>query len=129
MGLFGNIFGGNSEAKEETSFPWKAVDSEGKLNEIDAVSQEKLCVIFKHSTRCGISKMALRQFEKEAEIEEEKLAFYYLDLINYRSLSQQIAERYQVMHESPQVIFVKNGKVIAHDSHSGIDAEKIKQFV
>ncbi|MFD2433389.1 monothiol bacilliredoxin BrxC family protein [Mesonia maritima] len=50
-------------------------------------------------------------------------------MINYRSLSQQIAERYQVMHESPQVIFVKNGKVIAHDSHSGIDAEKIKQFV
>ncbi|WP_121667617.1 bacillithiol system redox-active protein YtxJ [Mesonia aquimarina] len=129
MGLFGNIFGGNSETKPESVFPWEAINTVEKLNEIDLVSQEKLCVIFKHSTRCGISKMALRQFEKEAEIKEEKVVFYMLDLISYRSISQQIAEHYKVTHESPQVILIKNKKVVAHNSHSGIDATQIEKFL
>ena len=129
MGLFGNIFGSNSEAESKPSFDWEQITTEAKLAEIDEVSNEKLCVIFKHSTRCGISRMALRQFENEAKNDREEVAFYLLDLISFRAISQQIAEHYKVLHESPQMILIKNKEVVAHNSHSGIDATQIEKFL
>jgi len=81
-------------------------------------------VIFKHSTSCAISMMAKRKFESSWET-ESKISVYYLDLIRYRNISNEIAIRYDVRHESPQVLAIVNGKCIYHASHHEIDSTEI----
>lgn len=101
-----------------------------QLESLDANSFEgKGVLIFKHSIRCIISKMVWRDFQASWSNDLDNLPVYYLDLINYRSLSQAVAEGYSVHHESPQLLWIKNGKCVYHNSHHGIRVEDIKELV
>lgn len=102
---------------------WKTLTSEEQLSEINAASAHQPVAIFKHSTRCSISSMAKARLERAAE--PDGLTFYYLDLIAYRSLSNKIAELYQVPHESPQILIIRNGACVYDESHSGILMDEI----
>ncbi|MEO8515632.1 MAG: bacillithiol system redox-active protein YtxJ [Flavobacterium sp.] len=102
---------------------------ETPLDEIVKTSFEKPVTLFKHSTRCSISRFALKQFEKEYNIETVKMELYFLDLLEHRSISNEVTERFGVMHQSPQIIVIKDGKAIYHASHSDIQAEDLNQFV
>ncbi len=127
MSLFNNIFGGSGEAKEESKMAWRALTDLGQLNEIINESTEKPVAIFKHSTRCSISRMALRQFEQEFDL-EEKVVPYYLDLLEHRDISNEIANRFGVYHQSPQLIVIKDGKSIYDASHGDINADDLKRY-
>jgi bacillithiol system protein YtxJ len=102
---------------------WKTLTSEEQLSEVNAVSAHQPVAIFKHSTRCSISSMAKARLERAAE--PEGLTFYYLDLISYRPVSNKVAELYQVPHESPQVLVIRNGECIYNESHGGILMDEI----
>ncbi|MGV3696442.1 bacillithiol system redox-active protein YtxJ [Flavobacterium sp.] len=106
---------------------WNVLESMAALNAAETESFEKPIAIFKHSTRCHISKMALRQFENEFD-SEENVSPYFVDLLSHRDISNEIAARYQVMHQSPQLIVIKDGKAVFNTSHENIDAEKLRQF-
>jgi bacillithiol system protein YtxJ len=99
-----------------------------QFDEIDEISQSKPVVLFKHSTRCSISRMALKQFDTEFNYPEEKIDWYLLDLLNHRDLSNEIANRYNVVHQSPQIVVIRNGKAVFNESHDSISAEDLKQF-
>jgi len=86
-------------------------------------------VIFKHSTRCSISLMAKRNFEFDWNSIPENTPLYFLDLINHRDISALIAETFQVHHESPQVLLIKDGECILDSSHSDISAEEIAEQI
>ena len=88
-------------------------------------SKQQPVVIFKHSTRCSISSMAKNRLEREAT--PDNIVFYYLDLIRYRSVSNKIAEVFEVHHESPQVLLLRNGECVYDESHGGIDMGEIVQ--
>ena len=131
MSFFKNIFKENAnsskeEIKETTKF--YTLDKIEQFDEIDEISQTKLVVLFKHSTRCSISRMALKQFDAEFNYPEEKIDWYLLDLLNHRDLSNEIASRYNVMHQSPQIVVIRNGKAVFNASHDSISAEDLKQF-
>jgi bacillithiol system protein YtxJ len=98
----------------------------GQLNEIIVASGEKPIVIFKHSTRCSVSRMALKQFENEFDL-LNKVDTYFLDLIAHREISNEIANRFEVVHQSPQLLLIKEGKSIYDVSHSDIDAIELKE--
>lgn len=83
-------------------------------------SNEKKVIIFKHSTRCFISKTVLKNFEKEVEISDKKVEYFLLDLLSYRDLSEEITNRFGIEHQSPQMIVLENGKVIQNASHQSI---------
>ncbi|MCU0356682.1 MAG: bacillithiol system redox-active protein YtxJ [Cyclobacteriaceae bacterium] len=107
---------------------WNELSNLNQLTTLEQESTEKTVLIFKHSTSCSISRVALDRLQrnwKEEEMKEVKP--YFLDLISYRDISNQIAERFSVYHESPQVILLRNNKVIYADSHWGIDYQAIKQ--
>jgi bacillithiol system protein YtxJ len=53
------------------------------------------------------------------------IQFYYLDLLNYRAISNAIAEKFSVYHESPQILLIKNGECNYDESHGGIQMEEI----
>ncbi|WP_313807092.1 bacillithiol system redox-active protein YtxJ [Flavobacterium sp.] len=128
MGFFNKIFGVNkSEDTTPESF-WMYLE-ETPLDEIVKISFEKPVAIFKHSTRCSVSRMAWNQFSNQFDIEFEKMGLYFLDLLAYRSISNEVAERFGVVHQSPQLIVIKEGKAIFDTSHSDIDAEDLKQFI
>ena len=120
MGIFGGIFESNKESNNREKFNWIPLVESGELKEIVEISNEKLVVIFKHSTRCGISSGVLSRFEKATDSNLESVAFYFLDLIKYRNISNQIAKEFNVYHQSPQAIFLKNGVVVQHESHYDI---------
>lgn len=132
MNFFKKIFGGEegSEGEEEMrSVPWKSLSTMDQLDDIAARSNEKPQVIFKHSTRCGISRMVLGNFEREYNLEEGQVDLYFLDLISFRDVSSEIAVKFQVLHESPQMIIVKNGATVYHASHSAIDSGVLHKYV
>lgn len=107
---------------------WEPLNHITQLDEIVTLSKEKPVAIFKHSTRCSISRMALKQFENEFDF-PEKVTPYFLDLIAFRDISNDIASRFGVQHQSPQLILIKNGKAIYTTSHSDIDAGALKTKV
>jgi len=127
--MFSNIFGSTENQDNSNSkISWIPLQDLGKLNEIITVSNEKPVVIFKHSTRCSVSRMALKQFENEFDL-EDKVDVYFLDLLEHRDISNEIASRFGVYHQSPQLLLIKEGKCVYNVSHSDIDAEVLKTKV
>ncbi len=122
MGLFKNMFGGSSpkESKESEKLPWIALQSLEQLNEIEEKSKTKTQLIFKHSTTCGISRMVINMFKDNYDFSEEDFDLYYLDLHAYRDVSNETGFKFQVLHQSPQLLVIKNGAAVAHSSHGAI---------
>jgi len=133
MSLFNSLFGnsGESDNKDtnQNGLNWNALTEIKQLDSIVEESAEKPVVIFKHSTRCSISRMALKNFEREYNLEESEVAPYFLDLLQHRDISNEIAQKFQVIHQSPQLLLIKNGKSVYDVSHSEIDAEALKSKV
>jgi bacillithiol system protein YtxJ len=102
---------------------WIDLTSEDQLNEILEKSVVKSQVIFKHSTRCSISSVALHRLKKSNM--PDNIDFYYLDLISFRNLSNKIAQTFGVNHESPQVLVIKDRQCIYDESHLGISLDDI----
>ena len=128
MNFLKNIIGSSDERQQHLGIKWNALTNVNQLDVIVDESTEKPVVIFKHSTRCSVSRMALRQFEKEFDM-QDKITPYYLDLLENRHISNEIATRFGVMHQSPQFLLINNREVVHHASHSAIDAGDLKQFL
>jgi bacillithiol system protein YtxJ len=104
---------------------WKTLESLAQLDEAITQSHVSTQIIFKHSTRCIISKMVLAQLEENLNEISEHANLLFLDLLNHRDISNAIATQFGVHHESPQVIVIKSGHVVLHESHHSIDATTI----
>ena len=102
---------------------WNPLVSESQLDSIHQQSFQTPQLIFKHSTTCSISKMALARMERSEA--PDSIDFHLLDLLNYRSISNAIAEKFHVFHESPQALLIKNGECTYDESHGGIQMEEI----
>ena len=125
MSFFKNIFSSSEDSNSnENKISWIKLTNLGQLDEIRMLSNEKPVAIFKHSTRCSVSRMALKQFENEFD-NSAKVTPYFLDLIAYRDVSNAITNQFGVTHQSPQLILIKEGKAIYNVSHSDIDAEEL----
>ncbi|MGN6638112.1 MAG: bacillithiol system redox-active protein YtxJ [Mucilaginibacter sp.] len=101
---------------------WIPLESAEQVQEIK--QQKGYSIIFKHSIRCSISLMAKRRLEMDKDHLPEELPVYFLDLIRYRDISNQIAEDFQVHHESPQLLVIKDGECILDQSHGHISMEE-----
>ena len=100
-----------------------------QLDALSSVSATKPVIIFKHSTRCGISAMVLRQFTKSYDLPLEQMQPYILDLLSYREISNEIAIRFQVLHQSPQLLVIKNGSAVHVASHCDRHPRDLHRFI
>jgi bacillithiol system protein YtxJ len=128
MSILKNLFGSSEPSTKNSNVAWRPLIDLGQLNEIINESTTTPAVIFKHSMRCSVSRMALKQFENEFNL-TSKVTPYFLDLLEHRDISNEIVIRFGVVHQSPQLILIKDGKAIYNASHSDIDALELKQFV
>jgi bacillithiol system protein YtxJ len=129
MSFINKIFGSTKQDKEEKVLPWITLNLIDQLHEIEDKSKIKTQVIFKHSTRCGISRMVLNQFVSNYNFTEKELDLYYLDLLSYRNVSDEVGFKFQVFHQSPQLLVIKNGEVVAHESHGAIQFIDLEKYL
>jgi bacillithiol system protein YtxJ len=101
---------------------WTSLDSADQVNAIKHNAGYSL--IFKHSTRCSISMMAKRRFEMDMDKLPADMPLYFLDLIKFRDISSQVAHDFQVHHESPQMLLIKDGECILDQSHGEISVDE-----
>ena len=106
---------------------WIELKSISQIKEIVEKSKAKPQVIFKHSTRCSISAMAKGRLERG--LAPGNADFYFLDLINYRNISNQVSSEFDVSHESPQILIIRNGECVYDESHGSITMDEIKEQV
>ena len=130
MGIFNSIFGNKEqeEKKEESFINWIPLTSLEQLKKIKEQSKNEAVAIFKHSTRCGISSMVIKRFVSGFDESLKDFKVYYLDLLSYREISDEIGYEFQVLHQSPQLLVVKNSTVVAHASHYEIARIDLREF-
>lgn len=129
MGFIRTLFGKNADQNTNTTkVPWVALDNLDLLDVIEKASHEKPQLIFKHSTTCGISRMVLNMFTVNYSF-EGGFETYFLDLHAYRNVSNGVAEKFGVMHQSPQLLIIKDGQVEFHASHGAISDTDLGNFL
>jgi bacillithiol system protein YtxJ len=126
MSFLQNIFGKSNPEVAQLKIDWNPLTDLGQLNEIIETSNTKPVLIFKHSTTCSISRMALKNFENEFDV-NQKITLYFLDLLSYRIISNEIASLFNVIHQSPQILLIKDGIAVYNASHENIDAMILKE--
>ncbi|MEZ2414067.1 bacillithiol system redox-active protein YtxJ [Muriicola sp. E247] len=130
MGVFNWFKGGDeSEAGQLNNPKWNLLETESQLEELIAQSEERLQIIFKNSTSCGISGMVKRSFEANYPLEISQAELHLLHVQYNRELSSVIAQQFGVRHESPQLLIIKNGDVIRHASHGSINGISVSDYV
>ena len=107
---------------------WITLETVEDWNEAFKNSDESPIVVFKHSTRCSISRMALKLTEQRWDL-PDNVRPLLLDLLSHREVSQAIASDLSIEHQSPQLIFVSKGKALHHANHSAIDPVELKPYL
>ena len=130
MSFLKKIFGEDKNTKElKKQIPWIPLTSLDQLENISKESHIKPVAIFKHSTRCGISRMVKKQFEKLLLPNKNNIKVYYLDLLKYRNVSDAVSEVFQVRHQSPQLLIIRNEVAVKHASHYDITTISINKYL
>ncbi|MDI1235550.1 MAG: bacillithiol system redox-active protein YtxJ [bacterium] len=104
---------------------WKNLESVDQLDALIKASFDKPIAIFKHSTRCSISSMSLSRIERNWDALPTDFDLYYLDLLTYRPVSDAIAFKLGVEHQSPQLLLIENGQCTYHANHSEISISEL----
>lgn len=120
MSFLNNIFSSKKNTPNNNGERWSPITGDDHLENAVRLSYENKVVIFKHSTGCGVSRMALKKFENEMALLQDDVAFFFLDLLAYRDLSNKIAKKFGIVHQSPQIIVLKDGKAVRSASHEEI---------
>lgn len=107
-----------------TIMNWNALNTASQLDALVEESRQRPVMIFKHSTRCSISATALNRMERDWK--DGQIKPYMLDLLNYREVSNAVADRFGIQHESPQVLLLKDGRVVYHTSHMAISFRELE---
>ncbi|AWA30089.1 bacillithiol system redox-active protein YtxJ [Flavobacterium magnum] len=121
-----NMFGNKHSAGN--GLDWVLLEEMDQLEQLAEESFSAPVTIFKHSTRCNISSFSLRQFERAYDIPADRMRLYFLDLLAYRNISNELALRFGVVHQSPQILVVSEGKAVYDASHENISAEDLRKF-
>jgi bacillithiol system protein YtxJ len=88
------------------------------------LESSETAIVFKHSTRCPVSAMALLEVKRFVSARPDVLV-HLIKVVEDRPLSLHFAKRVGVPHESPQAILLRSGKAVWHDSHEGVTVDAL----
>lgn len=109
---------------------WQKLTNVQQIDDIKKLSANQKVIIFKHSTRCPISSMALSGLERSWDASEHsETAIFFLDLIKHRDVSNAVADQFGVIHQSPQVIIIDKGEAVYDESHTAITYKELNDLV
>ncbi len=107
---------------------WTVLERPADLHALEAASGDRGFLVFKHSTRCPISSQAALSLGRW-EAPSNSPALYMVYVVENRSLSLDIAERWNIRHESPQLLWWKEGKVAHQTSHFEVRGSTISAWM
>ncbi|MCP4457264.1 MAG: bacillithiol system redox-active protein YtxJ [Cytophagales bacterium] len=122
MSFLSRLMGGGSVRED-----WQEITSIDDLDQAEHESHNRSVIIFKHSVICGVSERAKYRLEDGYDLDSNKAVLYYLDLLAYRDISNEIAHRFGIIHQSPQIIIIENGQAIFNTSHHSVSLDTLKQ--
>lgn len=105
---------------------WKVLTEQAQIQDLIQTSYKQPCVIFKHSTRCSVSAVAKYRLESAWNFVADEITPYFLDVISRRALSNEVAKAFEVYHESPQLLLIRNGECIYEASHLDISSQDLR---
>tara|TARA_B110000093_G_scaffold119512_1_gene127978 strand:+ start:769 stop:1164 length:396 start_codon:yes stop_codon:yes gene_type:complete len=129
MGLFNKILGDKVKEEKETNINWIPLNSLEQIKTIKELSKSETILVFKHSTRCGISSMVIKRFENLFDSSMNNIKVYYLDLLNFRAISDEVGYSFQVQHQSPQLLIIRNEVAVLNVSHYDITTVNIQKYL
>jgi bacillithiol system protein YtxJ len=129
MKLLKKIFKKNDPEAQEAFINWLHLINIDQIKQIRSLSKSETVFIFKHSTRCGISKMVIKRFENMFDDSMSNVKVYYLDLLNYRDVSDKVGVTFNVIHQSPQLLIIKNEVSVFNASHQDITSIKLQDHL
>ena len=129
MGLFNKILGSKVKEEKETNVNWIPLNSLEQIKTIKELSKSETILVFKHSTRCGISGMVIKRFENLFDSSMNNIKVYYLDLLNFRAISDEVGYSFQVQHQSPQLLIIRNEVAVLNVSHYDITTVNIQKYL
>ena len=129
MKLLKKIFKKNDPEAQEAFINWLHLINIDQIKQIRSLSKSETVFIFKHSTRCGISKMVIKRFENMFDESMSNVKVYYLDLLSYRDVSDKVGVTFNVIHQSPQLLIIKNEVSVFNASHQDITSIKLQDHL
>ena len=129
MGLFNKILGSKVKEEKETNINWIPLNSLEQIKTIKELSKSETILVFKHSTRCNISSMVIKRFENLFDSSMNNIKVYYLDLLNFRAISDEVGYSFQVQHQSPQLLIIRNEVAVLNVSHYDIATVNIQKYL
>ena len=129
MGLFNSFFTNTQQHPVKGNVNWIHLTNVDQIKQIKSLSKSETVFIFKHSTRCGISKMVIKRFENMFDESMNTIKVYYLDLLKYRDVSNEVVETFKVIHQSPQLLIIKNEFSVFDASHQDITSIKLQDYL
>ncbi len=108
---------------------WTSLERIAQLDELVKRSYDTPCLIFKHSTKCFISDVALQRLERKWSFSDQQLIPYFLDAIAHRPISKEVCEVFEEHHETPQILLIDKGEVILEANNMDIHAEEIQEML
>jgi bacillithiol system protein YtxJ len=129
MGLFNKILGSKVKEEKETNVNWIPLNSLEQIKTIKELSKSETIFVFKHSTRCGISSMVIKRFENLFDSSMNNIKVYYLDLLNFRAISDEVGYSFQAQHKSPQLLIIRNEVAVLNVSHYDITTVNIQKYL
>ena len=129
MGLFNRILGSKQKVEVETFVNWIPFNSLDQIKMIKELSKSETILIFKHSTRCGISSIVKKRFESLFEISKSNVKVFYLDLLSFRTISDEVGHSFKVEHQSPQLLIIRNEVAVKDASHYDITSVNINKYL
>ena len=108
---------------------WNILETKEEVDQIAISSTQNCALIYKHSVRCSLSSLVLDRLTRSWKSEEMTgVDIYFLDIINHRNVSNYIAEKFDIIHQSPQVLIIRNGDCVYDNSHYGVNYDELKEF-
>ena len=105
------------------------LDSAEVLEEAIATSEERLVLLFKHSVTCGTSAQAYDELLGHLSTGQHTTQYVIVTVQTHRDLSDAVAARFKVRHETPQTLLIHKGQVVWEASHFSVTAETIKSAI
>jgi len=97
-----------------------------RADTLDGLLSAPRLLLLKHSPRCGVSRWALEEVER-LEADADAVPIAMVDVVAARELSQEVAARTGVRHQSPQLLYLEDGVVRWDLSHGAITADAVRR--
>ena len=105
------------------------LDSADVLEDVIVTSEERLVLLFNHSVTCGTSAQAYDELVDHLSTGQHTTQYVIVTVQTHRDLSDAVAARFKVRHETPQTLLIHKGQVVWEASHFSVPAETIKAAI